>query len=146
MDIYKSIDVNKKVKEYQKLENISLDNCFDLKIANILKEAWSGEKPKDIAIKYSYSRQGIYDIIRRNSKVLILEEDKKYANIFRKYKWKLQEFCEAFNEKSIVYYYLKYKYATFKSAESNIVNLLSYPHIDNELKEKLSKYIYGNQK
>ncbi|MBM4765111.1 hypothetical protein [Bacillus sp. B15-48] len=96
---------NRIKKVFPKLDEY-LQKDFDDK--KILLDFLEGKPVSDLAKSYQYSRQGIYNILKRIvDKMPRFEEVYKYSEVFEKFNIGQSLFCKLFNEPSYIYMFLE---------------------------------------
>lgn len=141
-DDYSKLQIENKIKigmygiEYNFLHfEDYISNNFDERIANIIKERYSGNTLESIARRYGLTRERVRQICKKIKFDEIndnLVED-KYRNIFEKYDWTKQAFIEIFNEEELTYNYLNNRYI---KGNEDLTNILTDSDFDYSQKEK----------
>ncbi len=122
---------------YYKKNNIKeyIEKNYDNKIANILLNRLDGLTLEEIGVKNNITRERVRQICKNQfDKILLLDyyED-KYSEIFKKYDWTKDIFCELLNLKPYVYEYLSMKY---DKGQENVNGILFDSEVDESIKNK----------
>ena len=126
---------------YYKKNNIKeyIEKNYDNKIANILLNRLDGLTLEEIGVKNNITRERVRQICKNQfDKILLLDyyED-KYSEIFKKYDWTKDIFCELLNLKPYVYEYLSMKY---DKGQENVNGILFDSEVDESIKNKYNCY------
>ena len=112
-----------------------IEKNYDNKIANILLNRLDGLTLEEIGEKNNITRERVRQICKKQfDKILLLDyyED-KYYEVFKKYDWSKDIFCELLNLKPYVYEYLSIKY---DKGQENVNGILFDNDFDESIKDK----------
>lgn len=89
---------------------------------NIVLKKLSGLTLEQIGNEYDVTRERIRQIFSKELKKIPVVEEDKYSKYITKYNFSCELFCELFNEKEYVFYYLKEKYKIGDLEVSELIN------------------------
>ena len=152
-------EINNAIKKLQDKNVIKYkDNIISLKYENldeaiekyitkyehndIIKRIFTGKNQATVAVELNRSRERIRQVFDKACAKLPakLDEDINYKEIFCKYNWEKECFCDVYNVKENVYYYLQHKYKNEKGQE-DLEKILGTDYLTKEQEEKLKNYL-----
>lgn len=89
---------------------------------DIVFKRLSGLTLEQVGNEYGVTRERIRQIFSKEFKKIPVVEEDKYSSYITKYNFNCELFCELFNEKEYVYYYLKEKYKIGDIEVSELIN------------------------
>lgn len=141
--IEKLIDM-KKIDCFGEMFRVHLDSIdevvekFEGREKEILFRKFNGDTLETIGKSLGLTRERIRQILVKSLRKIHRVKEDDYKEIFKKYSFSQELFCEMFELNEMSYFYLKEKY---NSGENDLVELLDSEEINNSQKNVLRKYL-----